>query len=262
MGRRFPEFCVIRAACRVSVKVSPSATGDKRVASYQAAINAVAVQHYADRPFMVEVLNKWLEMNQDFVRDPIGYVASDSPPGPASPTIKDHSPTISTIHDTPSQIATPAALTSSHQSTQNSSTATENVAFPLSSDSEAFEHATGPSPTTSKTGTGTNDLGSPPSPLNGERGLPTPIQKLLPLSWIGALRFLSPLGSFGLGSLTSRNTSSLSRSWPTAPVPSTHQISNSTLKTYWLRLSFLVDLYKGWRDVLKKTFAFRSGMTP
>lgn len=258
MGRRFPEFCVLRAACRVSVKASSSATGDKRVASYQAAINAVAVQHYADWPFMVEVLNKWLEMNQDFVRDPIGYVAPNPPPGPASPTINDHSP------DTPSQIATPAALTSGHQFTQNPSTATDNPSFPLSSDSEAFEHIATPSPVASKTGTEMlNDLGGPPPPLNGERGVPVPIQKLLPLSWIGALRSLFPLGSFGVGPLTSRNTSSPSRSWPTyAPVPSTHQISNSTLKTCWSKLCFLVDLHKGWWDVLKKTFAFRSGMTP
>ena len=262
MGRRFPEFCVLRAACRVSVKASSSATGDKRVASYQAAIDAVAVQHYADWPFMVEVLNKWLEMNQDFVRDPVGYVASSSPPGPASPIIKGHSPAISTIHDTPSQIATPAALTSSHQIAQNPSTATDNVPFSLSGDSEALERVASPTPAASKTGTETNDLGGPPSPLNSERGVPILIQKLLPLSWIGALRFLPLLGSFGVGPLTSRNTSSPSRSWPTAPVPSTHQISNSTLKTCWLRLSPLVDLYKGWWDVLKKTFSFRSGMTP
>lgn len=258
MGRRFPEFCVLRAACRVSVKASPSATGDKRVASYQAAIDAVAVQHYADWPFMVEVLNKWLEMNQDFVRDPIGYVAPNPPPGPASLTINDHSPTIPTIYDTPSQISTPAALTSSHQFTQNPSTVTDNASFPLPSDSGILEHVATPFPVALKTGTETSDLGGPPSPLNGERGVPIPIQNLLPLSWIGALRFLSPLRSFGVGPLTYRNTSSPSRSWPTAPVPSTHRISNSTLKTCWLRLSFLVDLYKGWWDVLKKTFAFRS----
>ena len=197
-------------------------------------------------------------MNQDFVRDPIGYVASNSPPGPASPTVEDHSSAISTIHDTPSQTAT-----SGHRLTQSPSTATDSVPLPLSNDSEAFEHVAGSLPAASKTGTGANDLGGPPSPLNNERDFPMPIQKLLPLFWIGALRFLPPLGNLRVGPLTSRNTSSPSRSWLTALVPSTHQMSDSP-KTCWLRLFFLADLYKGWRDVLKKTFAFRpqERMTP
>lgn len=243
MGRRFPEFCILRAACRVSVKASPSATGDNRVASYQAAINAVAARHYADWPFMVEVLNKWLEMNQDFVRDPLGYVASNSPPGPASPTPDDHLPVISTTHDTPSRTAT-----SGHRITQIPSTAMDDI------DANAFEHAAGPSLAASKIGTEANDLGGPPSPLNSERDVPMPIQKLLPLSWIGVLHFLPILSSLGVGPLTSRNTPSSSRGWLTARVPSTHQISNSP-KTCWLRLSFVADLYRGWWNVLKKTFA-------
>ena len=257
MGRRFPEFCILRAACRVSVKASSSAMGDNRVASYQAAIDAVAARHYADWPFMVEVLNKWLEMNKDFVRDPIGYVASNSTPGPASPTIKDHSPAIPTIRGTPSQTATSAAMTPGHRLTQSPPTATGNVPFPLSSDTGAFEHVAGSSPAASKTRTETNDPSGPPSPLNSERDVLMPTQKLLPLSWIGALRFLPPLGSLGAGPLTSRNVSSSSRSWLTVPVPSTYQTSNSP-KTCWLGLSSLAGLYKGWWDVLKK-FAFRSG---
>jgi hypothetical protein len=258
MGRRFPEFCILRAACRVSVKASSSTTGDNRVALYQAAIDAVAVQHYADWPFMVEVLNKWLEMNQDFVRDPIGYVAPNSPPGPASPTIKDHSPAISTIHNAPSQITTPGALISGHRLIQSPNIMTDNVPFPLSNDAEVLEHVAGSSPAASKTGTETNDLDGHPSPLDSERGVPMSIQKLLPLSWIRALRLLPPLGSFGVGPLPFRNTSSASRSWLTAPVPSAHQMFNSP-KTCWLRPPSLADLYKRWWDVLEKTFTFMSG---
>lgn len=84
MGRRFPEFCILQATCRVNGKASSSATGDARVASYQAAINSVAARYYADRPFMVEVLNKWLETNQDFIRNPVGYAASNSLSTPPS----------------------------------------------------------------------------------------------------------------------------------------------------------------------------------
>jgi len=255
MGRRFPEFCIIRAACRVSVKVPSCATGDDRVASYQAAINAVAAQHYAHWPFMVEVLNKWLEMNQDFVRDPIGYVAPNPPSDPAPADTDDDSPTISTIQDTPSQTTTSAFLTAGHLLTHSPSVVAEGVPFPPSSDGEAPERDACLSPVALTTGTETNDLDDPPLLLNGGREVPMPFQKVLPFSWIGALPFLSSLGGPGVGPLTSRNTSSGSRSWFSTPELSTQQM----LETCRSRLSFLASFYKGWWNVLKRSFRFGRG---
>jgi hypothetical protein len=174
MGRRFPEFCIIRAACRVSVKASPSATGDNRVASYQAAIDAVAVQHYAHWPFMVEVLNKWLEMNQDFVRDPIGYVPPGPLPDPPTTTVDDHSFTVSTTHDAPDQAKAPVVV-SGHRLAHDLPTA------PLP---DTFGSAISSSPAPSTT----TDVSH--SPSNDESDVPVPIQGIFPLSWIGAFRLL------------------------------------------------------------------------
>ena len=168
MGRRFPEFCIIRAACRVSVKASPSSTGDNRVASYQAAIDAVAVQHYAHWPFMVEVLNKWLEMNQDFVRDPVGYLALGSLPDPPTITVDGHSFTVSGTQDAPDQ-TTSVAVTSGHRLAHD---------LPTASLPETFGSATNSSPGVSH------------SPLNDKGDVPVPIWRIFPLSWIGAFRFL------------------------------------------------------------------------
>ena len=250
MGHRFPEFCALRAACRVSVRASSSATGDRRVASYQAAINSVAGRHYADWPFMVEVLNKWLEMNQDFVRDPLGYIAPDSSPAPASTTI-------TTVQSIPSEIVTSAALPPHHTITQSPST-DDNVVSPSSSDAEAPEYTAEPSPFASITGTEPNDLVNPPSPLNDGREVLAPTQKIVPLSWIGAFRFPTPFGKLGAGNLTSRNPFGSSWSWLVNPKSPTKQMSSSP-KASWFGFSFLANSYKGWCDVLKKSFAFRSG---
>jgi hypothetical protein len=258
MGRRFPEFCVLRAACRVSVKASPSATGDDRVASYRAAINSVAVQHYADWPFMVEVLNKWLEMNQDFVRDPVGYVVSDPPTSPAPANRMGSSTNIPTIQDTPSQTATPAALMSGHLPTQSPPTVAEDVGLPLLCDARAPEYIADSPPATSKTGTGPNDLDDPPSSLDDGRDVSVPSQNILPLSWIGAFRVIPSLWNLGVGTSTSRNTPRPSRSWLAASKPPTQQMSSSP-ETRWFGLSFLANSYSAWRDILKKSFAFSSG---
>ena len=258
MGRRFPEFCILRAACRVSVKASPSATGDARIASYQAAIDAVATQHYADWPFMVEVLNKWLKMNRDFVRDPIGYVASDSSPSPTSATVDGHSPTMSTVQGSPSHTTTSAAPVGSPPLTQDPSTATDDVPSPLSTDAEAFEYVAGSSSVASPAGTETDGLNDPPSTLNGGRGIPVPIQKISSLSSIRALRFLPSLSSLGVSPLTFRSRPSPSHGWLATPESSTQQTSKST-KSRWLRLFFPASLYRGWWDVLKRSFTFRSG---
>lgn len=174
MGRRFPEFCIIRAACRVSVKVSPSSTGDNRVASYQAAIDAVAVQHYAHWPFMVEVLNKWLEMNQDFVRDPVGYVAPSSQPDPSAVTIGDHSFTVSTTQDALNQ-TTSVAVTSGHRLAHD---------LPIASLPESFGSAT----SSSLAPSAATDVSH--SPSNDECNVPVSIRRIFPLSWIGAFRLL------------------------------------------------------------------------
>lgn len=249
---------MLRAACRISVKASPSATGDDRVASYQAAIDSVAVQHYADWPFMVEVLNKWLEMNQDFVRDPVGYVFSDPSPAPPFATRKGSSANISTIQDTPSQTTTPAALTSGHLPNQSPPTAADDMTLPLLYNARSPEHIADLPPAVSKTGAEPNDPDDPHSSLDDGRGVSAPSQNILPLSWIGASRFLPSLWSFGTGTLTSRNTSSPSCNRLASHKPSTQRVSSSP-ETHWLRLSFLASSYLTWWDILKKTFAFGSG---
>jgi len=180
MGRRFPEFCTLRAACRVSVRASPFATGDGRVASYQAAIDSVGARHYIHWPFMVEVLNKWLETNQDFVRDPLGYVASSS-----SPTAGKDRSFIST-QDTASQTT---VLTSDPQS---SPTVAGSPTLSPPCHTEVSEH-TVDSP--SATGTEPDSWANPP-PSCG----PIPIRKIAPFSWIDAFRF--PLSLGNLGTLT------------------------------------------------------------
>ena len=224
MGRRFPEFCVLTAACRVSVRASPFATGDARVASYQAAINSIAERHYTHWPFMVEVLNKWLEANQDFVRDPSGYVAPNPSPAPTS------------TQDTASQTtATFAAVTSGHAHTHGSPMAADVASSPC--DAEAPECTTGSAPAASTTGMDLVDL---PSPL---------------LSWIG---FLPSLGSLGVGNLTSRIPFSSSRGWFATPKSPTQQISSSP-KAGWFRPFFLADSYWEWWDILRKSLALGSG---
>ena len=237
MGRRFPEFCTLIAACRVSVRASPFAAGDDRVASYQAAINSVAGRHYTHWPFMVEVLNKWLEMNQDFVRDPLGHATSNSSPA----TGKSHSSTTS------AQDA--AALTSGHACTHGPSTEANDVTLPLSSDAEAPKYTDDSPPAISTTETKSNDFIDPPSCLNNG-DVPVPVQKLVQFSWIRAFRFPPSLASLGIRNLASGNAFSSSRSWTATLMPPT---------TGWVGLSFLADSYKGWWEIFKKSFAFRSG---
>ena len=249
MGRRFPEFCIVRAACRVSVRASSSATGDDRIASYQAAINSVGVRHYVDWPFMVEVLNKWLEMNQDFVRDPVGYLASDPSPAPASAT---------RIQDTPSQTATSATLTPGHPPIQSPPAMADNVTSPLLCDGGAPEYVGNSSLATSTTGTEPNDLDNPSPSSNDGRNVFVPIQKVWLLSWIGAFRHIPLLGGLGLGTLTSRNMSTPARSWFATPKPPTQQMPNPPA-TRWFKFSFLASSYKGWWDTFKESFAFESG---
>ena len=241
MGRRFPEFCIIRAACRVSVKASPSATGDGRVASYQAAIDAVAVQHYAHWPFMVEVLNRWLEMNRDFVRDPIGYVAPGSPPGPPT-AVDDQSFTVSTTQDALNQTITSAAVTSGHRLAYGLPTAS----FP-----ETPGSATSSSSAPSTTRTDVVDV--PHSSLNGQCDSPVPAWRISPLSWIDA--FLLFLGSPGVAP---NSTPSPLSNWRATPMPPVHQTPSSA-KTRWLRLFFPAGLYRRWSGVLEKSFTFGSG---
>jgi len=254
---------VLRAACRVSVKASSSALGDKRVASYQAAINSVAVQHYADWPFMVEVLNKWLEMNQDFVRDPVGYVVSDPSPSPAPPSAirMGDSADISTVQDPHSQTTTSTVLTSGHLPAQSSLTAEEDVTLPLLCDARPPECVTGSPLAASKTGAEPNGLDDPPSSLDDGRDVSVPSQNILSLSWIGAFRFLPSLWSLGVGTLTSRNTSSPSRDWLAAPKSPTQQMFGSP-ETHSFGLSFLAGSCRALWDILKKSFASRSGWYP
>ena len=243
---------MLKAACRVSVKALSSATGDARVASYQAAINAVAAQHYADLPLVVEVLNKWLEMNQDFVRDPLGYVAPGSSSSFVSATKEDHSTTISTIQDPPSQNAADCPPT------QSSSTSTDVVPLPISGDSGAPEYAVNSPPTASTTGTEPNDLDDTFSLSNGRRDVPVPVQKIWPPAWIAVIRFLPFLGSLGVGNSTSGNAPSPSSSWLATPKPPVRKVPGS-LETPWFRLSFLASFYQGWWTILKGSFTSGNG---
>ena len=247
MGRRFPEFCVLKAACRVSVKASSSATGEARVASYQAAINAVAAQHYADLPLVVEVLNKWLEMNQDFVRDPVGYIARDSSPSLVSATKEDHPTTISTIQNA-----------ADRPPTQSSSTSTDGVPLPISDDSGAPECVINSPPTASTTEPELNDLDDTFSSSNGRRDVPVPVQKIWPPAWIAVVRFLPFLGSLGVGNPTSGNTPSPSSSWLVTPKPPARKMPDS-LETPWFRLSFLASFCQGWWTILKGSFTSGNG---
>ena len=180
MGRRFPEFCALRAACRVSVRASPFATGDRRIAAYQAAIDSVGARHYTHWPFMVEVLNKWLEANRDFVRDPLGCVVSSSSPAPA--------PTTTSIQDTASRITT---LIPGHATTQRSPAVADNQTLSPPCNAEASKQTADLSPAASATGMEPNDRVNP-------------IRKIVPFSWIDAFRFPPCLGN--LGTLTTRTS--------------------------------------------------------
>ena len=242
------------------MRASLSATGDDRVTSYQAAINSVAGRHYEHWPFMVEVLNRWLEANRDFVRDPLSYAASSSSPVLVSSADKDYSSTAST-EDTVSQTAASAAPTPGHPQTQSPPTAADSVTLPLSSDAEAPEYAVNPSPAVSTTCTEPSDLVDPPSRLNDEGGVPVPIRGVIPLSWIGAFRLLPSLGNVGVRYLTSMIAFSSSRSWPATLTPPAPQLPTQP-KTGWFRLTILANSYKEWWDILRKSFAFRSGCHP
>jgi hypothetical protein len=260
MGRRFPEFCILLAACRVSLKASSSATGHDRVASYQAAINSVAKQYYEDRPFMVEVLNKWLEMNQDFVRDPVGYAASNSLPTPPSTPRKGHS-TISTIQDVPDQTITSAAPTSGHPLAQITSTVADSVPLSLPSDAEAPEPITDSCPAASTSRMGSNDLDDPTSSSNSGHDVPVPTHKFLPLSWAQLFRSPPPLWNLRVCMLPSGVASSLSSSRLAASKSPTQQISSPS-ETRWFSQSFLASSCKGWWDFVKKSFALRDRLYP
>jgi hypothetical protein len=198
---------------------------------------------------MVEVLNKWLEMNQDFVRDPLGYVAPDSSSVSASATI-------TTLQSTPSEIATSAAPPPNHSITQSSST-DDDVASPSSSDAEAPEYTAEPSQFSSTTGTESNGSVNPPSTLNDGREVLAPTQKIVLLSWIGAFHFPAPFGKLGASSLTSRNPFGSSWGWLVTPKSPTQQMASSP-KASWFGFSFLANSYKGWCDILRKSFAFGS----
>ena len=227
MGRRFPEFCTLTAACRVSVRASSSATGDGRVASYRAAIESIGRQHYTHRPFMVEVLNKWLETNQDFIRDPLSYVAPDSSPAPTLATT-------TTVASTQAQDRTANQTTASATPACGPPTTAGDVALPLSRGVEVSKHTVDSSPAASTTGTepsGSDDPTSTP-PSSGASSAPIPILKTIPLPWVGAFHFPPSLGNLGVGNLTT--------------------------KTGWLRL-FFAGSYKGWWEIFRKTFVFRSG---
>ena len=245
MGRRFPEFCILRAVCLVCAKVSSSSTGDARVASYQAAINSVAKRYYADWPFMVEVLNKWLEMNQDFVRDPICYTASNSSPIPPSTTMEDNS----AIQETPHQALT---LTSNNVFIHPPPTAVDTVSLPLS---PGAEHIRDPSLATPASGTELNDLGDPHRPSNDKRDLH------VPFLWTGTTPFFPSLWGLGVDTLSLVVTSNFFRKWFVAPKSSTQRTSNSS-DTRWFSLTFLTSPYKEWWDILKKPFTLRSGRYP
>ena len=204
---------------------------------------------------MVEVLNKWLEMNQDFVRDPIGYVAPTPPPDPVPATTQGDSPTISTTQDDPNQTSTSAFLTAGHQLTHCPSAVADDVPFPPSGNGEASEGTAGLSPAALTTGTEANVMDDPPLPLNGGRDAPVPVQKISPLSWIGVPRFLSLLGGLGVNLLDSENTSSPSRRWFATPGSSTRQMFRVCRSV----LSFLTSFYRGWWDTFKKSFGFGRG---
>jgi hypothetical protein len=191
----------MQAACRVSLKASSSTTGDARVASYQAAINSVAARYYPDWPFMVEVLNKWLEMNQDFVRDPLGHTTSNPLLTPPSAFQKDH-PTISTIRDA-SYIALTPAPTSDCTLTQTPSTPVDNPPLSLHSEAEVPECIADSSPAVS-----TSDLDDLPMDKSDVR---IPIYRFLPLTWTSSFRFLPSLWNLIVGTFSSVVTSSFSR---------------------------------------------------
>jgi len=245
MGRRFPEFCILRAACRVSVRVS-RVTGNDRVASYQAAIDSVAGRHYADWPFMVEVLNKWLEMNQDFVRDPLGHAASNPSPAPAPGIGNDHS-AISTIQATPVQFITSTVPTTVRLLTQSPPPGADDMDLPPSSD--APEHIPDPSPVASETGSD-----DPLSSLNERQDISAPIQKIFPLSWIGAFSLLALPGA----GYVSRNLSSASCGWLTTLEPSTQQIPSSP-ETGRFGFAIFSRFCEGCWNILRKPFASMSG---
>ena len=201
MGRRFPEFCILRAACRVSVKASSSTTGDARVASYQAAIDSVAARHYADWPFMVEVLNKWLEMNEDFIRDPLSYTASTSLPTPPSTTEKDRL-AISMAPETP---ALTLALA------QIPPTVVGGPSLLFSGEAEVPEHVPDSSPIALTTGTEPSTMDDLPSSLIHRGDIRAPIHKFLPFTWTAAFRFLPSLWNLVVTTLPSVLMLGLSR---------------------------------------------------
>lgn len=253
MGRRFPEFCTLRAICLVNGKVSTSATGDARVASYQAAIDFVAKRYYADWPFMVEVLNKWLEMNKDFVRDPIGYATSAPLPTPP-PVPRKGFPTTPTIQETPGRSFTSVVMTSDHTLSQISHPTVEDVPLSLHGDAEGPKDATDSSSATSATRVGPNDLGNPLSSSNNRRDIHVSAHKPYTLSWAGILNFLPPFLNLGIGTLPSIAPSSLFGGWFVARKPSAQRIPNPS-GTRWFGLTFLMGSCKGCLGILKKPFA-------
>lgn len=203
MGRRFPEFSILRAACLVSAKASSSTTGDARVASYRAAIDSVAARHYSDWPFMVEVLNKWLEINRDFIRDPLGHNAS--PPTPPSAH-----PATSTIRDTPDHVLTPA-LTSDGALTQTPFITLDRPSSSPPSEAEIPECNPDSPPVNSTSGTEPGDLDDPPSPPSDRRDLRVPIINFFPFTWTISFRFLPSLWNLVVDTLSSVVPSSLAR---------------------------------------------------
>ena len=260
MGRRFPEFCTLTAVCRVSSKASPSAAGGDRVASYQAAINSVAARYYADWPFMVEVLNKWLETNQDFVRDPIGYATSNSSHTPPPAQGKDPSK-ISTIKATSDQIITSIATTPAPALTQISSTATGGIPPPLPIGVGSSEHLTSATPTASTCRMEPKGSHNPPSPSSDEHDAPVPVDESLPFYSFRVSRSLPSLWNLGLSVLSSVIPPALFGSWLVAPKPFTRQASRPS-ETCWFGLPLLAGSYKRWWGILKKPFALRSGEHP
>ena len=253
MGRRFPEFCTLRAICLVNGKVSTSATGDARVASYQAAIDFVAKRYYADWPFMVEVLNKWLEMNQDFVRDPIGYAASNPLPTPP-PVPGKGFPTIPTTQETAGRSFTSVVMTSDHTLSQIPHPTVEDPPPSLHGDAEGPKYAADSFPASSASRVGPNGLGNPLSSSNNRRDIHVSTHKPYILSWAGILNFLPPFLNLGIGTLSSTAPSSLFGRWFVAREPSTQWIpSPSGIR--WFSLTFLVSSCKGCLEILRKPFA-------
>jgi len=203
LGRRFPEFCILQVVCRVSSKASSSTTGDARVASYKAAIDSVAARYYAHRPFMVEVLKKWLEINKDFVRDPLGYAASNSLPTPPPSARTDH-PTISTIRDAPDHTLA-STLTSNHVLAQIPSTVVNSPPVPTPKEAEVPDHIADSSPLTSTSGMEPCELDDPPSstsPSDG-RNVRVSIHRIFLFTWTNFFRFLPPLWNLVVGTLSS-----------------------------------------------------------